>query len=74
MDTALSVQGDRPRVRGRNAKQHARQLRAARADDPGEAHDFTGAQIEIHIVNARGFAPRPRNESATSAGDVSEGG
>ena len=53
---ALSAQGDRPRIRGRNSEQDARQFRAARSDYSSEAYDFTGAQIEINIVNARSFA------------------
>ena len=53
---ALSAQRDRSCVRGGYSEKDAGQLRAACADDSRKAYDFSGAQIEIDIVNARFFA------------------
>ena len=56
MDTAFPPREIVHAVRRCDSEQHPSQFRAARADDSSEAHNFTGAQIEIDVVNARVFA------------------
>ena len=46
----LAVAEDAPGIAAIGAGQHARQLGAARAEQPGDADHFTGAQAEADVV------------------------
>ena len=54
----LAVEVNLARVAGRNAEEDARKFRAARADQAGQADDFSRANIEGDIVHPAGRAAK----------------
>src|SRR6185295_15517690 len=45
-----------PGVGGRDAEKNPRQFRAARADEAGEADDFTSANFKVYVTHTAGSA------------------